>query len=282
MKILICGLGSIGMRHFNNFRSLGVDDFIFYRTGKSTMPNVSAAAGYPTFYDLDEALKQRPEIAVVANPTSLHVETARRCVRAGCHLFIEKPVSNTDTGLDELVSEIDAKSVVTLVTYQFRFHPHFCMIRDAINRPNTYGIPLVAHAEWSEFLPDWHPWEDYRNSYAARDDLGGGVFLTQIHPYNYMSQILGPVERVQTNLAYTGSLGIPVNDAADINVTYQSGCTSHIHVNYLQKPRSHTLKLITTKGRFEWDCHAHTLNFLHNDARVNALKNFERNDMFIS
>lgn len=284
MKILICGLGSIGMRHFSNFKSLGVNDFIIYRTGKSTMPNVSDTAGYPVFYDLAEALKEGPDIAVIANPTSLHIETARACVSAGCHLFIEKPISNNMAGVDDLVSEIYSAKVVSMVTYQFRFHPHLLMIREALTRPDRYGRPLVAHAEWSEFLPDWHPWEDFRRSYAARDDLGGGVFLTQIHPYNYMSQILGSVERINTNLTFTGSLGISVNDAADMHVKYESGCSSHIHVDYLQKPRTHTMKLTTTNGRFDWDCHAHTLNFLHHTGECEKFETptFERNDMFVS
>lgn len=102
MKVLICGLGSIGARHARNLKALGVQDLILYRTGRSTLPDTDDLSDIPVFNNLDAALELEPDAAVISNPTNLHVETAIRAASAGCHLFVEKPLSNDLEGIDEL------------------------------------------------------------------------------------------------------------------------------------------------------------------------------------
>ena len=285
MKILICGMGSIGVRHFTNLKKLGINDIVFYSSGKSTYPQIEEIMdGSKVFNSFSVALAQKPDVCVITNPTSLHVETAIEAAKQGCHLYIEKPLSHTLANLSELDELIKKNNLISFVTYQFRFHPHIMLLRNLLNQNESYGEAIWARAEWSEYLPDWHPWEDYTQGYSARKDLGGGVVRTQIHPLNYLAFILGEIEDVTVQSQSSGYLGINVEDLADIQVRFKRNITANIHIDYLQKPRVHTLTVLTNKGRFSWDCHANELYFIDHAAKKIDFpnENFERNDMFLS
>jgi len=282
MKFLICGLGSIGSRHLQNIESLGYSDIDLLRTGKSSLPSLEKYSKYNVFNDLNDALNQNPDICVISNPTSLHVKTAILAAKRGCHLFVEKPISHCFDGLRELDSIVKKNKLVTLVTYQFRYHPHIKTLKDLISN-HTYGKAIYCSAEWSEYLPDWHPWEDYKKSYAANMSLGGGVLLTQIHPINYLNFLFGEIKNTNIHKCNSKTLDIDVDDNADILIEFSNGVSGHVHVDFIQKPRVHKLKIVTTEGRFEWDCHANSLVFIKTNGSTVNFDNsgFERNHMFV-
>jgi len=285
MKFLICGIGSIGLRHLKNLKSLGFSDIIIYRTGRSTIENIiEETKGLAVFNDFDEALAQKPHVCMITNPTSMHLSFALKAASVGCDLYIEKPISNSLDGLSELENIVEKNKLITLVTYQFRYHPHLNKLKEIFeSEVISYGRPLYVTTEWSEYLPDWHPWENYKNSYAARPDLGGGVLLTQIHPLNYLSYIFGDIMAAQKSVTRTGALGIQVDDSADLLLEFEQGFSGHVHIDFLQKPRVHTMKIVTSTGRFEWDYHANSLVFVGNESRQQIFDNndFSRNDMFL-
>jgi predicted dehydrogenase len=192
MKFLIAGLGSIGRRHFRNLIALGEKEIILLRTRKGTLPD-DELAGYPVETNIQEALqKHKPEAVIVANPTSMHLDVAIPAAQAGCHILLEKPVSNSFERLDVLQKNAEKSGSKILVGFQFRYHPTIHKARELI-QAHSLGKILTVHAHWGEYLPQWHPWEDYRQSYAARSDLGGGVIVTLTHSLDYLRYLLGDV-----------------------------------------------------------------------------------------
>ncbi|MFC1544735.1 Gfo/Idh/MocA family protein [Gemmatimonadota bacterium] len=281
--ILIAGLGSAGRRHLRNLQAHGCDRFIFFRTGSGTLPD-DELPDFPAFPDIDQALSQKPDICVVANPTALHLPVALKAAAAGCHLLIEKPLSNTIEGLDELSREVEGKNLTTMIGCQFRFHPLLKSLREQMRE--RIGIPLAFHAEWGECLGDWHPWEDYRNSYSARKDLGGGVILTLIHPLDYLYWMFGPIKRVRAFQSKIEALGTKVNDdMALISLEFRSGIKGTVHLDFVQKPPVHSLKIIGERGTADWDYHRGTLLWTDRNGAEEMQKtpdSFERNSMFLS
>ena len=123
MKFLIAGLGSVGRRHMRNLIALGEKDIVLLRTRKGTLPD-DELAGYPVETDVREALKKHnPHAVIVANPTSLHLQTAVPAAEAGCHILLEKPISNSTEGLSQLEEAVKKSGSKVLVAFQFRFHP---------------------------------------------------------------------------------------------------------------------------------------------------------------
>ena len=192
LKILIAGLGSIGRRHLRNLVALGERDVVLLRSHRSTLPDEEIGE-FPAETNLAEALrKHKPAAVIIANPTALHLDVAIPAAEAGCHILLEKPVSDSLERLDILQQAAQKSGSKILVGFQFRYHPTLNKARELI-QSGALGKVLTVHAHWGEYLPQWHPWEDYRQSYAARADLGGGVIVTLTHPLDYLRYLLGDV-----------------------------------------------------------------------------------------
>lgn len=296
IKLLIAGLGSIGRRHFRNLIALGETDLVLLRTRKATLPD-DELAGYPVETDTHEALqKHRPNAVVVANPTALHLDVAIPAAEAGCHILLEKPVSHSLDGLDILQKAAEQSGSKILVGFQFRYHPTLNKARELI-QAGMLGQLLTVHAHWGEYLPNWHPWEDYRQSYAARADLGGGVIGTLTHPLDYLRYLLGEIDALWSFNGHISPLELDVEDAAEIGLKFASGALGGVHVNYLQRPPVHRLEIVGTHGTLRWSNADGTLHFYQMPAPFGSYSDappapvietftlpegFERNDLFLA
>jgi predicted dehydrogenase len=252
MKFLIAGLGSIGRRHFRNLVALGEKDIVLLRTRKSTLPD-DELAGYPVETDLSEALtKHKPDAVIVANPTSMHLDVAIPAAEAGCAILLEKPISDSLERVEELQQAARKSGSKMLVGFQFRYHPTLNKARELI-QSNALGKILTVHAHWGEYLPQWHPWEDYRQSYAARADLGGGVIVTLTHPLDYLRFLLGDVDLLWSFNGHLSPLEVDVEDIAEIGLKFKNGAVGGVHMNYVQRPPVHRLEIVGTDGTLRWD-----------------------------
>ncbi len=286
MKVLIAGFGSIGRRHFRNLLALGERDLVVYHTHHSTLPD-DELAGFPVESDLRAALAYVPDAVIISNPTALHLEVAIPAAQCGCHLLIEKPVSHSLARLEELQEAVKLNKSRVLVGYQFRFHPGLQRVKKLLE-DESIGEVLSARAHWGEYLPAWHPWEDYKNGYAAREELGGGAVLTLSHPLDYLRWLLGDIDSISAFTSQKG-LRLPVEDVAEILLKFKGGALGSIHLDYIQRPPAHWLEIIGATGIIRWDNADGTvrLSQVGKGEKIAAWQDysppegFERNRMFI-
>jgi len=282
MKFLIAGLGSIGRRHLRNLIALGERDIILYRTHRATLPDDELAA-FPTETDLAAALDHKPDAVIIANPTALHLDVAIPSAEAGCHILMEKPISHSLDRVDEFEAALKRGGGKVLVGFQFRFHPTLRKA-DELLREGAIGRILSVRAHWGEYLPNWHPWEDYKQGYAARPELGGGVILTLCHPLDYLHWLIGEVDSLW---AFTGSLnlGLPVEDTAEIGLRFITGAIGSVHLDYNQQPPAHHLEIIGTGGTLRWNNADGVLHLYRAETKAwdsfTPPDGFERNVMFV-
>lgn len=299
MKVLMIGLGGIGQRHTRNLRALYGEsvEIIAWRVRRQThvvtpamsadkSRSVEAEYAIATFSTLGEALDQRPKIAFICNPSSMHVPVALKCLRAGCDLFLEKPLADSIESATELVQEAARSQSIVMVGYQLRFHPCVRKLAEVV-AGGTLGNLLAVRAVVGEYLPNWHPYEDYRQMYASRADLGGGVILSQIHEFDYLYSIFGVPTRVYALGGKWSDLEIDVEDTASI---LMEGSMSgrplpiHLHQDYLQSPPNRQCEVIGDRGRVIMDFHALTVtHYIRNESNpiVHSFAGFERNQLFL-
>jgi predicted dehydrogenase len=298
VKFLIAGLGSIGRRHLRNLLALGEQDILLYRTHHSSLPD-DELVGFPVETDLERALAHRPDAVIVSNPTALHLQVAVPAARLGCHLLLEKPVSHSLAGIAELRAAVQESGSRVLVGYQFRFHPGLQKAAGLL-RAGAIGRPLSARAHWGEYLPDWHPWEDYRQGYSALSDLGGGAILTLSHPLDYLRWLLGDVQSIWAFAGKQGGLGLDVEDCAEIGLQFRQGVLATVHLDYNQRPFEHFLEIVGTQGTLRWDGNDNSVSVFETlgeaqdpgsvrmwqtypiQETFGEVKPFERNDLFLA
>jgi predicted dehydrogenase len=251
MKLLIAGLGSIGRRHLRNLTALGARDILLYRTHNSTLPD-EELKGFPVETNLETALSQRPTAVIVSNPTSLHLDVAIPAAEAGCHLFLEKPISHSLHRVPEFKYLVERQAIQVFTGFQFRFHPGLMTVNRLLSE-GAIGRPLSVRAHWGEYLPNWHPWEDYRHGYSARTDLGGGVILTLSHPLDYLRWLLGEVKSLWAFTGQLSDMDLRVEDNAEIGLRFDNGVLGSVHLDYNQQPPTHHLEIIGSKGTLRWE-----------------------------
>lgn len=284
MKFLIAGFGSIGRRHFRNLRALGQNEIVLLRSRRSTLDD-EEVAGYPVEMTIEAALAHRPDALIVANPTALHLDVAIPAAEAGCHVLMEKPISDSLEGVNRLREAAEQNQVQVMMGFQFRFHPGLARAKALIHE-GAIGRVLTARAHWGEYLPDWHPWEDYRNSYAAKAELGGGVVRTLTHPIDYMRWLFGDVRKLWAFAGQISDLEVDVEDVGEIGLVFDSGVMAGIQVNYFQRPPRHQLEIVGTRGTIRWDnadgaCHLWSADRAEWETYP-LPDGFDRNDLFLA
>ncbi|MEP7292211.1 MAG: Gfo/Idh/MocA family oxidoreductase [Chloroflexota bacterium] len=299
MKALFCGLGSIGQRHLRNLRALLGDsvEILAYRSrGSSPVLNadmtvragaeLEATYNIRSFSTLDDALAERPEMVFVTNPNTLHLPVALAAARAGCHLFIEKPVSHSLEGVDELVALVERQKLVALVAYQFRFHPGLRWIKAALDA-GRIGQLASAHIVNGEYLPDWHPYEDYRETHPARRDLGGGSLRIQTHEIDYALWLFGMPKRLFAAGGQVSRLEVDVEDSVSLLLACEQAGRSfpvHVHLDYLQRPPQRVCEIVGDAGKLRYDYYTGEVvlhDLISRDTETYSFKNRDRNTMFL-
>ncbi|MEW6044611.1 MAG: Gfo/Idh/MocA family oxidoreductase [Thermoproteota archaeon] len=280
MKVAVIGFGSIGKRHVRNLLTIPNTKIIICTKQKIANPSPK---NVKIVRSLSECILEKPDIGIIANVSSLHVPVAIKLANTGIDLFVEKPLSTSQKDTKELARLVREKKIITQMGCQFRFHKCIKKIRKII-LSKRLGRIISAKVECGSFLPDWHPYEDYTKSYAARNELGGGVVLTNIHEIDYLYWCFGEVVEVFSVTGKHSDLKISTNDLSASIIRFKNNVIAELHLDYFQKPEFRSCKIIGTKGTVYWDSEANIVKLYDNKknkwVKVMEWSNYDRNFMF--
>ncbi|MPR34968.1 Gfo/Idh/MocA family protein [Salmonirosea aquatica] len=279
--ILVFGAGSIGERHLGILQKLGYPNLWVYRQRNLPLRSVDATS-LRIVTDLAELDKIPFVAAIVCTPTAQHLSQALWCVQRQIPVLIEKPLSHTLESLEELREALVIRPVLIQVAYMLRYHPFFQKVKALIEKEEL-GNLLSMQTYWGEYLPDWHPWEDYRQSYAARQELGGGVALTLSHDLDLVNWLAGnPITNWNTLKNHRSSLEIDVESGADVSLAYENGITAHCHLNFHERLPRRWYRFAFEQGSVEIDYLKATYSLVQpgQEAVRHTLDNFDRNQLF--
>lgn len=251
-RFLVIGCGSIGRRHIRNLNTLNAGDIIAHDVSQERLLGLEREYNVKAYNSVDDALAQKPDIAFICTPTRLHIAPALSAAKSSCHLFIEKPLSHSLDGVSELIEIISQKGLVTMVGCNMRFHPGIALMKELLDKKSV-GRVICARLQAGQYLPERHPWEDYRQGYAAKQDLGGGVILDGIHEIDYITWFLGEVSQVSCFSGKLSSLEINTEDTAEILLQFRAGAIAEVHLDYVQRSYNRSCQIIGEEGTILWD-----------------------------
>ncbi len=284
MLWLVVGSGSIGRRHISNLKKLGVEDIIAQDVMPERCREIEREFRIKTFDSLEKAFLQKPQVALICTPTGLHLQQAILAAQNSCHLFIEKPLAHSLNGVDQLLTLVRQNELITLVGCNMRFHPGIAKMKEILDK-KSIGHVLGARVQSGSYLPDWHPYEDYRHSYSAKRELGGGVILDGIHEIDYLRWFLGEVEEVFCIAGRFSTLEIDTEDMAEILIRFGSGALAELHLDYVQRSYARSCQLIGDAGTVQWDFNDGQVRFYDAKSRgwqVFPLKaDYDVNEMYV-
>lgn len=278
VKVLVVGTGSIGRRHIANLLNLGVQVSSYSYRGTSVI-------GADPVTDLAAALQSDFDAVVVANKTDQHLDVAIRAAHAGKHLFIEKPVATCLAGCEELQNIVQQRSLVVEAGFMLRFHPNLLWIKQSLDE-GVLGDVMYLSASVGQWLPDWRPDSDYRNSYSAFRSSGGGVIFDLIHELDLVYWLAGEVAEVSAMTRYVESLAIETEAIAQVGLRLNSGVLAQVHLDYVRPAYKRQLEIVGTRGVLSWDYLTNEVSLTRGDGAEELVHGapfgFERNTMFQS
>jgi predicted dehydrogenase len=282
-SVLVAGAGSIGRRHMANLGKLGVRKLAAADPDAGRLQPAEEELGVEAFADLDEALRGfRPDVVFVCTPPVFHVEQALRALGSGAHVFIEKPLSHCMAGVGALKAEASKRGRVVHVGYNLRFHPGIQTLKRLVDE-GVAGRILWARAEVAQYLPDWRPWQDYRLSYTARSELGGGIILDASHEIDYLLWLLGPPRELTCMAGQVSGLEVNVEDCATVLIRLRSGAQADVHMDFAQRTPARACVLAGDRARLEWDHADNQVRILRPEAAPEFINyNFETNQMYLA
>jgi len=282
-KFLVIGCGSIGKRHIKNLLYLGIKNIIAFDTRNDRLREMNKEFKIETFARLENALADGVNFVLICTPTSLHIPNALLAARKGCHLFIEKPLSDSLNGIDELIKEVEHKNLITLVACNYRFHPGLQKVKKIL-KEGIVGNVLSVRAQYGQYLPDCRPWEDYRLIYSAYRCLGGGIILDRIHELDYLRWLFGEVKEIFCLGGHFSKLEIDTEDIAEIILQFENGAVASVHLDYVRRTYDCSLEIIGEQGIIQWCYQDNNLRwYTSTKSKWEAIqwKNYNGNEMYI-
>ena len=235
MKIVFFGLGSIGQKHAKILIKNYKFDLYAFRSGMGNTPN---QLGIKELYSWDEVEKIKPDIAFITNPTSLHIDTAIKCAKLGCKLFIEKPIGKDTKGLVELLDLIKNRKLVTYLAYNLRFHPVILNLRKYLEGQKPFHTRVVC----TSYFPSWRNSTDYLKRYSANLDMGGGVILDLSHELDYITYLFKEIHTIKGSYGRVSNVTVDSGDYVDFLITTQMG-PANVHVNFFSNIRQRYIQM---------------------------------------
>jgi predicted dehydrogenase len=282
-SVLVAGAGSIGRRHLTNLRQIGIQKLAVCDPDSERCAAVVSELKVEAFSELRSGLEAKPDAVFVCTPPVHHVRQALESVRAGAHVFIEKPVSHGLDGIDELAGKARVRGRIVQVGYNLRFHPGIERLKQLVD-DGTLGRVLWAQVEAGQYLPDWRPWQDYRQSYTARRELGGGILLDGSHELDYITWLLGKPVEILCMAGKVSALEVDVEDCADVLLRFAAGAQAEVHLDFVQRGYARTCKLVGENGTALWDFTTREVRVLSAQTSLweSFSYSFEPNDMYVS
>jgi predicted dehydrogenase len=266
LRVLVIGCGSIGLRHIRNLLAIGLRDIIAYDELDSARQSARTETGVLVVEDLQSAWQMKPQVVFIAASTSEHIPLSLSAAQHGCHLFIEKPLSHSLFGVDELFAEVDRRQLVTLVGCNMRFHPGPAAVKQLLEE-EAAGKPIAARIYAGSYLPRWRPWQDYRQSYSASLE-SGGVILDCIHEIDLALWYLGPARLLAAAHLPARTIGLDTDGLAEILLQHNSGCLTSVHLNFIQRDYRRGCQIIGSEGTISWDFNDKRVSVFDGDGKL--------------
>lgn len=298
VKVLFAGLGGIGQRHLRNLLEIagGSVEIYAYRIRREAFvlndklevlenENLEQKYNIKVVSSLEQVWKLGINTVFICNPSSLHMEILLQALKNDCNIFIEKPLTHNYDGLEQLEVLLKRNKKITFIGYQNRFHPCIKKTKELLQK-QSIGEIVSVQAEVGESIKNWHKYEDYRELYACKRELGGGVILTQIHELDYLIYFFDIPISVYALGGHLSDLEINVEDVANIIIKSKIGKNEvpiSVYQDYLQNPPARKCKIVGSKGKIEFDLINAEITVYEENGRIKLHEQyeFERNDMFM-
>ncbi len=278
-SVLIVGLGSIGRRHAKILIEKGITNITGVDLRDDRIEQAKKEIGISKFEkNYVKALEGNNYDAVfITLPTAYHTPVIIEAAKRKSNLFIEKPVAADLKNIREALKVVENNKVLSYTAYCYRFAPSAIRVKQLVN-DGRIGKILSSRIKISTYLPDWHPWEDYRDFYMSKIEQGGGARLDESHGVDLIRWIVGEIESVYSLVEKVSKLEITADDLTVMIFKFKNGSVGEAHFDLLGRTPRIDLELIGSLGTLLWDRITGEVSLYESSKGEWILENFGKED----
>ena len=261
MKVLIIGFGSIGSRHYENFKSLGCQVEVVSKRSQA----------FETYKTVNEAMQVfKPSHVVIANETSAHEDTLNEVLEFSFieKILVEKPLYSF------LPKNFPASAHAKVaVAFNFRFHPMIQELKQKITGQKIIGSIFYVGQD----LTTWRPDRDYRQVYSSKKSEGGGVLRDLSHELDMFQFLTGEPCLISAHGGHYSNLESDAEDTYSVILKSKECPSGIIQMNCVDKIGQRFLILHTENDSYLLNLVSGTWR----DSKSETVFKFDRNKSYM-
>ena len=244
LRILQVGLGSMGKRRIRNFQQLGIKKIVGFDLNEDRRKEVEKLYDITTISNIKEGLDKKPDCMIISTPPDLHYVYAKMAIKNNIHFFTEVNLNSND--ISKIIQEIKHKKIVGVPSSTMLFHPIIKQLSKLINE-GVIGSSLTVYHHFGHYLPNWHPWEDYKKFYVSKKETGAA---REVVPFElvWMTHLFSDIHSVYGNIDKISSLEANIDDIYQIIIEFSNGIKCTFIVDVISEPAINETRIIGDKG----------------------------------
>ena len=261
MKFLICGLGSMGKRRIRNLKQLNQEEIIGFDIRDDRCAEVNEKFGIKTFTEIKIALNEKPYVMIISTPPDLHMKYAKIALENNLHFFTEVNILQEE--MDEIINQLKKTDLVGFPSCTMIFHPIIKKINEYLES-GKIGKTLSFLYHSGMYLPDWHPWEDYREFYVSKRITGA---CREIVPFEllWIIKSFGEISSVTSKIAKISNLDADIDDIYNVLLEFENGIQGNLTVDVISRFPYRQLKILGEDGVITADWSERTVSYFTKD-----------------
>lgn len=249
MNILVVGLGSMGKRRIRLIQKFDTNIKIFGVDASETRrEECEVTFSISTFGSMDEAFEEHMmDCAFVCTPPLAHNVQISKCLNQGLHVFTE--LNLTSDGYDENIALSLSRERILFLSSTFIFRDE---IRAIKKRVQESSCPINYNYHVGQYLPDWHPWESYKDYFVGDKRTNGcrEIFAIELP---WIVDTFGEIIHIAVVKSKMSTLDIDYNDNYLLMVEHITGHKGTLSVNVVSRKAVRNLEIYGETIYLQWD-----------------------------
>lgn len=245
MKIAIVGLGSMGKRRIRLIQELYPEYELSGIDGREDRrEETNSKYGIPCFKSIDDANDAFDCIFVCTSPLS-HNSIIRQALNGGSHVFTE--LNLVSDGYEENMTLASEKGLHLFLSSTFLYREEINYIRKAISNDKKWDY--IYHI--GQYLPDWHPWESYKDFFLGDVRTNGCREIMAIE-LPWIIETFGDVTGFNVVADKISNLKIDYKDNFMIQMTHKKGNKGSLIVDVVSPCAVRHLDIFSENEYISW------------------------------
>jgi len=258
----------MGKRRIRNLQNLGQNKIIGFDVRKDRREESKKKYHIETYADVDEAINQKPDLIIISTPPDLHLKYVEIAIKNKIPFFTELNLISKD--VKKIITCLEKSKIKGFPSCTFYFHPVVLKLKQLLQKKSIGKIILVSH-HTGQYLPNWHPWEDYRKFFVSKKETGGAKEILAIDSI-WLSNIFGKIEKIEGITGKLSKLKVDIDDFYNIQILFEKRVFCNLLIDVMSIPSIKETKIIGEKGTINCNFKNGKIVIL-DDSKIKIIKN---------